>query len=269
MRIALDGVTVRLGGRTILSDIAFSAEPGRFVGILGPNGSGKSTLLRTMYRAVRPAAGSVRIGELDVWSAHRRDVARTVAVMTQDSSTEFDFTALEVVLLGRVPFQRGFGRDSASDLEFARAALEQARASEFADRPLAELSGGQRQRVLLARALAAQTPVVLLDEPTNHLDIAFQLELMRLASTLDRTVIAALHDLNLAAGHCDAVVVLHQGRVVAAGPPSILTPALVREVFGVHAERFTHPRSGAPVLAFGHEDPAPREEESRFQCANE
>ncbi|RSM87437.1 ABC transporter ATP-binding protein [Kibdelosporangium aridum] len=253
MKVHFDHVSVALGGREVLRDVDIEVRPGRFLGLVGPNGSGKSTLLRTLHRAVAPSSGRVLLDELDVWRGNRRTVARTVAVMTQDSSTEFDLTVLEVVLLARVPFQRGFGRDTEADLDLAWTALERVGAADIADRPIGRLSGGQRQRVMLARALAADTPVLVLDEPTNHLDIAFQLELMRIATSLDRTIIAALHDLNLAATHCDDIAVLDSGRLVATGTPAeALTPQVVQDVFQVAVDQLIHPRTGRPVLVFDH-----------------
>ncbi len=257
MRVHFEQLGVELGGRRVLHDVDLELRPGRFLGLVGPNGSGKSTLLRTLYRAVRPSTGRVLLGDQDVWRTDRRTVARTVAVMTQETSTEFDLTVLDVVLLARVPFQRGFGHDTDADLELAWTALERVGATDVADRPIGHLSGGQRQRVMLARALAADTPVLALDEPTNHLDIAFQLELMRIATGLDRTIIAALHDLNLAATHCDDIAVLDSGRLVAHGTADeALTTGVVADVFGVAADRLTHPRTGRPVLVFDHPEQA-------------
>ncbi len=264
MRVRFEQVGAALGGRVVLRDVDLEIRPGRFLGLVGPNGSGKSTLLRTLYRAVAPSSGRVLLDEKDVWRTDRRTVARSVAVMTQETATEFDLTVLEVVLLARVPFQRGFGRDSAEDLDLAWNALETVGATDIAGRVIGRLSGGQRQRVMLARALAADAPVLVLDEPTNHLDIAFQLELMRIAAGLDRTIIAALHDLNLAATHCDAIAVLDAGRLVATGTPAdALTPRVVEDVFGVAVDQLTHPRTGRPVLVFDHPQPHPDPSEHR------
>ncbi|MEU3765064.1 ABC transporter ATP-binding protein [Amycolatopsis keratiniphila] len=252
MKIHFHDVSVVLGGDQVLREVDIEVRSGRFLGLVGPNGSGKSTLLRTLYRAVAPSSGRVLLGEHDVWRTDRRTVARAVAVMTQETSSEFDLTVLDVVLLGRVPFQRGFGRDTEADLDLAWTALDRVGATDIADRPIGRLSGGQRQRVMLARALAADSPVLVLDEPTNHLDIAFQLELMRIAAGLDRTIVAALHDLNLAATYCDDIAVLDAGRVVATGTPDeALAPRVVENVFGVAVDQLTHPRDGRPVLVFG------------------
>ncbi|GAA1759632.1 ABC transporter ATP-binding protein [Agromyces humatus] len=263
MRVDFDAVSVELGGREVLHRVSLSVESGHFVGLLGPNGSGKSTLLRTLYRVRTPAGGQVRLDEADVLRMRRRELARTVSVMLQETSSEFDLTVLEVVLLGRAPYHGSFGRDTAVDLRIAHDALRRVGSLDLVDRMVGELSGGQKQRVMLARALAQGGPVLVLDEPTNHLDIAHQLELMRIVGTLDCTVIAALHDLNLASAHCDEVAVLNDGRLVAFGPPDdVLTPDLVREIFAVDARYLPDPAADRAVLAFGHLDdivtPLPR-----------
>ncbi|NYI04693.1 ABC transporter ATP-binding protein [Allostreptomyces psammosilenae] len=255
MRIDFTDVGITRAGRDIVRGATFGVGPGQIAGLVGPNGSGKSTLLRSLYRVVRPDTGSVRIDGRDVWRLPGREVARQVAVMAQETSADFDLGVLDVVLLGRLPHQRGFGADSPHDLRLADAALDRVGARHLADRPFAALSGGEKQRVLLARALVQESRVLVLDEPTNHLDIAFQLELMRIVGDLGLTTIAALHDLNLAAAHCDVVAVLHAGRIVAHGPPGeVLTAELLHEVFGVRAHLLPHPATGKPLIAFS---PAP------------
>jgi iron complex transport system ATP-binding protein len=234
MRVEFDAVTVARGGRTVIDGVSLAVEPGTVVGLVGPNGSGKSTLLRTVYRALKPRSGVVRIDGADVRSLTGRHAARTVAVMLQDPATDFDLTVHETVLLGRGPHHASFGRDTPDDLRIVADAMHRTEVSDLADRMVATLSGGQRQRVMLARALAQQAPVLVLDEPSNHLDISHQHELMSTVRGLGRTVIAALHDLNLAAQYCDQLVVLADGRVVAAGPPeTVLTPELIQATFRV------------------------------------
>ena len=257
MRVGFESVSVELGGTEILHEVSLTVLSGRFVGILGPNGSGKSTLLRTLYRGCRPSSGRVTLDGDDVLGLRRRELARTVAVMLQESSTEFDLTVLELVLLGRAPHHGSFGRDTDDDLRIATDALHRVDSLELIDRLVNELSGGQKQRVMLARALAQNGPVLVLDEPTNHLDISHQLELMHLVTTFGRTAIAALHDLNLAVAHCDEVAVMRAGTLVAFGPPrDILTPELVREVFAVDARQVLDPETGDALLAFARPTPS-------------
>ncbi|MFD2795844.1 ABC transporter ATP-binding protein [Promicromonospora vindobonensis] len=249
MRVEFDDVTVRLGGRDVVQQASLRVEPGSVVGLVGPNGSGKSSLLRTLYRAVRPREGTVRIDGRDVQHLTGRRAARAVAVMLQDPPTDFDLSVEETVLLGRVPHHAAFGRDTSEDLDVVADAMRRAGITDLADRMVATLSGGQRQRVMLARALAQQSPVLVLDEPSNHLDISHQHELMTTVRSLGRTVLAALHDLNLAAQYCDRVVVLDAGRIVAAGPPAlVLTPDLIRTTFGVDVR--VHGDADEPVFAF-------------------
>lgn len=254
MRVEFDDITVTLGGRDVVQDASVTAESGHVVGLVGPNGSGKSTLLRTLYRAATPKTGTVRVGGQDVRSLSARQAARTVAVMLQDPPTNFDLSVEETVMLGRAPHHATFGRDTPEDLRIVDGAMTRTEITELADRMVATLSGGQRQRVMLAQALAQQTPVMVLDEPSNHLDISHQHELMSTVRGLDGTVIAALHDLNLATQYCDSVVVLAAGRVVAAGPPAeVFTPDLIRTTFGVAARILGD--AAKPVFAFRRLDP--------------
>lgn len=249
MRVDFDDVTVRLGGRDVVQHASLTIEPGTVVGLVGPNGSGKSSLLRTLYRAVRPRHGSVRVDGQDVLRLSGRQAARAVAVMLQDAPTDFDLNVEETVLLGRAPHHAAFGRDTPADLDVVADAMRRTGVTDLADRMVATLSGGQRQRVLLARALAQQSPVLVLDEPSNHLDISHQHDLMTTVRSLRRTVIAALHDLNLATRYCDRVVVLDAGRIIAVGPPAeVLTPELIRTTFGVDVR--VHGDADQPVFAF-------------------
>ncbi|GAY09004.1 ABC transporter ATP-binding protein [Pseudonocardia sp. N23] len=257
MRVEADGIDVEIAGRTIVAGAVLRAVQGTVVGLLGPNGSGKTTLLRTLHRALRPDAGTVRVGGDDVWGLSPRAAARRTAVVMQDDPTDFEFTVREVVELGRVPHQGLVRRDAASDAAIVDDAMVTARVDGLASRPVATLSGGERQRVFLARALAQRTPVVVLDEPTNHLDVRAQVDLLDLLRGLRVTVVAALHDLNLAAAYCDEVVVLRDGRVVAHGPVGdVLEPDLVRRVYGVDAARAINPLTGRPTFMFAPLAPA-------------
>ncbi|MFE0489258.1 ABC transporter ATP-binding protein [Streptomyces griseoaurantiacus] len=251
MRVDLDAVTVETGGVRLVEEVTLGASTGQLVGLVGPNGSGKSTLLRCMYRALRPTAGAVRVGGEDVVALSARENARRVAALPQQSVTAFDFTVAEVVAMGRMPHQRPTARATEEDRGVCADALERVSAAHLSGRGFLTLSGGERQRVLIARALAQRPRVLVLDEPTNHLDIAQQLELLALVRDSGPTVLTALHDLNLAALHCDLLHVMDGGRVVASGAPyDVLTGALLAEVFGVRAHRVRHPVTGAVQLLF-------------------
>lgn len=251
MKLAVENVRVVLGATRILSDVDLVVEPGEFVGLVGPNGSGKSTLLRTIYRAIRPIGGAVLVGDREVWELSAREAARRTAAVIQESPVEFDLTTLEVVAMGRNPHKGPFDRQTVEDERICEQALDRVGMSSVAHRDFGTLSGGEKQRVLLARALAQQSQVLVLDEPTNHLDIRFQLELLDLIAGLGVTTIAAMHDLDLAAGHCDRLYVLEHGRVVAGGPSTdVLTEDLVARVFGVHLHRSFDQHRGREHLSF-------------------
>ncbi|MFC5722625.1 ABC transporter ATP-binding protein [Streptomyces gamaensis] len=251
MRVDLDGVCVDIAGNRLVADVRLRADSGQFVGVVGPNGSGKSTLLRCVYRALRPSAGVVRLDGDDVHALSAREGARRLAALPQESVSEFGFTAAEVVAMGRLPHRGAAGRAGGRDAEICAEALARVGAAHLAERAFPTLSGGEKQRVLIARALAQQPRVLVLDEPTNHLDIAQQLEVLALVRGAGVTVLAALHDLDLAAAHCDVLYVVAGGRVVASGPPGdVLTAELLAEVFGVRAHRVPHPETGAPRLLF-------------------
>ena len=245
MRVTVEGLSAHRGDRQILRDVSFTVAPGTVLGLIGANGSGKSTLLRALSGIDRATAGSVHYGEDSLAGLSRRQLAQRVAVMTQEHSEEFEIPVLDLVLLGRVPHSKGFGRDSEADIAIALEALQQVRAEHLVARSFSMLSGGERQRVLFARAIAQETPVLVLDEPTNHLDIAHQLEMLELVRTIDRTVLVALHDLNLAARNCDAIGVLAGGSLIAHGSPSeVLDTDIIRSVFSVDATSITHPHTG-------------------------
>ncbi|MFC4563331.1 ABC transporter ATP-binding protein [Nocardiopsis mangrovi] len=251
MSLRADAVSWRADGRLIVDGISLEPPPGSTVGLLGPNGSGKSTLLR-LLAGVRPASsGVVSLDGAPMEKVGRRAAARRIAVVDQHSSTEVDMSVRDVVRLGRIPHRRAWSAPSAADDAAVRAALAHTRLADRADRAWHTLSGGERQRVQIARALAQEPRELLLDEPTNHLDIQHQLDLLALIVRTPVTSVIALHDLNLAAMFCDHVVVLHQGRVVAAGTPSrVLTEELIAGVYNVRAVVTPDGPGGRPSVRF-------------------
>ncbi len=252
MRIEARQVERRIRDATLLAGVTLDAAPGSTVGLLGPNGSGKSTLLRMLAGLDRPDDGRVLLDGADRRSLARRTVARHVAVVAQHSPDEADMTVADVVLLGRIPHRAALAPVSADDLARTAAALTRAGLAGWERRAWTSLSGGERQRVSIARALVQQPDVLLLDEPTNHLDIRHRFALMHDLSRLPVTVVAALHDLDLATQYCDHIVLLAAGRVVAAGAPaSVLTPQRIAEVFGVAAETTTDSAGRLRVLLSG------------------
>lgn len=225
--------------KTILHPISFDLAPRRVLGVVGPNGAGKSTLLRLLYRYHPPTTGTVHVDGKDIWSISAREAACTIAAVLQEQPTDFALTVREIIALGRIPHRKGFGgSNGAHDAQIVRFALERVCLLEFADRQLGTLSGGERQRVMVARALAQDPRVLILDEPTNHLDIRHQLEVIELIRDLPLTIVTSLHDLNLAAGVCDDVLLLKAGRSLGFGPPSkVLSEQALAHAFDVGARR--------------------------------
>ncbi|RSS78186.1 ABC transporter ATP-binding protein [Streptomyces sp. WAC06614] len=240
MRITAEGLTWSVAGTPVVRGVGVDVAPGETVGLLGPNGSGKSSLLRCLAGLRTPDAGTVRYDGVSVRGWSPRRIARTVAYVEQDAGTDSDLRVADVVGLGRTPFRDRWRGPDAADRAAVAAALEHVGLTAHARRPWRALSGGERQRAHIARALAQQPQALLLDEPTNHLDIKHRLALMELLSGTGRTVLVALHDLSLAARYCDRLLLLHHGRLIAAGPPAdVLTAARLAEVFEVDAELAT------------------------------
>ncbi len=236
MKLEAKDIEAVLGGTPILRGVSLEVDHNDFVGIIGPNGSGKSTLLKCIYRVLKPQAGIVRLDGTDIRELSYKKSAQTIAVLAQHNYYNFEFSVQDVVLMGRSPHKRTMERDNAQDYAIVAQALETVGMSDMAKRSFSTLSGGEQQRVILARALAQQTPCLILDEPTNHLDIKYQLQLLDIVKGLNRTVISAIHDLNIAAMYCTWLVVMKDGQVVTQGTPrQVLTPELIREVYEVEA----------------------------------
>jgi iron complex transport system ATP-binding protein len=249
VNLNINGIDCSYGSTKILDDVQFAVKSGEFWGILGPNGSGKSTLIRSISRVLKPLKGTILLDEADIYKLKTLDVARRLAVVPQDSPITFDFTALEIVLMGRNPHMSQFGMEKKEDLNIAKNAMELTDTWQFADRSITELSGGERQRVIIARALTQEPQILLLDEPTNHLDICNQLEIMDLLKLLCKTkkllIVGVFHDFNLAARYCDSLILLMNGKIVAVGESSkALTKENVKKVFRVDAIVKKHPVTG-------------------------
>jgi len=254
MSLRLEGVRWSVAGRSILDGVTATAPGARLTGLLGPNGAGKSSLLRAVSGVLTPDAGVVTLDGTDLLTLARRERARRVALVEQEAAATVPLTVSEAVLVGRTPHASRWGGMAAGDDAAVAAAIAEAGVADLADRSLATLSGGERQRAHLARALAQEPQLLLLDEPTNHLDVHARIELLDLLGRLtDRgvTVVAALHDLNLAAAACDHVILLDAGRVAAEGTvDQVLRPEVLEPVYRVHCHVLTHPVTGRPVLTF-------------------
>ncbi|MFV0428357.1 MAG: ABC transporter ATP-binding protein [Arachnia sp.] len=226
-----------VGRHRILREVGISVEPGELLGLLGPNGSGKSSLLRLLAGITTPTRGSVTLNDVALQRMTARARAREIAMLPQEGSNTAELTVLEVALLGRIPYT-GWGQPPDPHAHrIALGMLERFEVRHLAERRWPSLSGGERQRVLLARTFTQQTGIVLLDEFTNHLDIRHQLDALELLHGSGVSVVAALHDLHLAATYCDRVALLDAGTIVAAGAPGqVLTAERISEVYQVAAE---------------------------------
>lgn len=245
-------VSYGVRGHQLVSGVSLSLIPGRCLGIVGPNGAGKTTLLRLLTGFLSPTAGSVELGGARVDKLRPDQLARQLAFVPQVTRHDLEFTVFEVALLGRYVHSPGW-REGEADHAIVREALAHAGVAHLADRPFRTLSGGEQQRVILARALAQQPRLLLLDEPTASLDPRYQLAVLetvrRFVVDKELAAVAVLHDLTLAARYCDDLLLLHQGRVAAAGSSEdVLQPDLLRDVYGVTVSVEPHPRLGHLVV---------------------
>ena len=247
--IDANNITVRFGDRQVLADVSIRVERGETIALLGPNGAGKTTLLRALNGTVAVRAGEVSLDGTPLVRLSRREIAKSIAVVAQENETKFPVTVLEFILAGRFAHGAAFGWESDEDIAAARRALQACDLSAFGDRMMNELSGGERQRVVLARALAAETLVLLLDEPTANLDLAHQGLMFRLVrqrcTTAGASAVVITHDLNLASEFADKIVMLKDGKIIATGlPEAVLTKDNLREIYGVNVLLDANPASG-------------------------
>ena len=233
----------------LLRDVTLSIPRGSFTGLLGPNGCGKTTLLKLLSGVLQPDQGTISLDQTPLARMPRREAARHIAIVPQETHPAFDFTVMEMVLMGRHPHLGAFQLEGPQDFAVAREALAATGTTHLAHRTYMTLSGGEKQRVVIASALAQSAEVLLLDEPTASLDLGYQLEIASLLRRLNRersvTVVMATHDLNLAASVCDALILLRAGQVLTQGPTrEVLTPAMVNQLYGVDADISFHDRAG-------------------------
>ena len=248
-------VTIERGGRRILCEASLTVASGDFVAVVGPNGSGKSTLLRALTGLWKPSLpeGEVFLDGHSLLTMRRRDIARRIAFVPQDTFAGFAFTVDEIVSMGRHPHRGRFDREAISDREAVTTALRQCDILQMASRQINTLSGGERQRVLLARSLAVQPDFILLDEPTSNLDVEHSLDILHLCRRLaadGHAVIITTHDLNAVARFAQKVVLVDNGRLVGSGlGEEVLNPAVLNQVFGVETE-VALTREGQRVYVF-------------------
>jgi len=246
-------VTLGYGHYTVMKDVTFKASPGEMVGLIGPNGSGKSTIIKALSRLLNPRKGKVMVGGREIGTIGRRELACLVGVVPQLPLLPSTFTAFEIVLMGRNPHLKLFQTESKHDWDLTRTTMKKTGTEKLANRYVNELSGGEIQSLLIARVLVQETKAILLDEPTANLDIGRQGEILDLIKNLchgeNLTVLAAVHDLNLAAQYCDRLILIHEGRIYSQGTPSeVITDKNIKEVYGAENCVYTHPANGLPTV---------------------
>ncbi len=238
---------------SVLTDINLELRSGELVGLVGMNGTGKSTLLKLMSGILTPSSGKVELAGRDLKTMTRRDVARKISFVPQNSTIDFAFEVHEIVSMGRTPYIKRFRSLSRKDYEAVSEAMQLTETTQLANRLVTELSGGERQRVQIARAIAQQTDLMLLDEPTSNLDLSHQLEVLNIIRKLcrsGRAAIMSIHDLTLAARYCDRIVVLSDQRVVADGSPSeVFTQECLLRYFKVCAHIYREATTGAITIS--------------------
>ena len=232
-----------IGNKTILKKINLKITTGKFVGLIGPNGAGKSSLLRCLYRFNKPSNGVVEFNSTDIWQLKSDEYAKKVAVVLQETPSQFNLSVFDVIALGLTPHKSLFSSVTNTDKQKVIQAINTVGLADHSDQSFESLSGGEKQRALIARAIVQQPQLLIMDEPTSHLDVKYQIQVMELAKSLGVTVFASFHDLNLASAMCDELVVIKNGEITHSGAPSeVLTENMLGEVFGVCAQVNNHPK---------------------------
>ena len=251
--IRMNRVTFSYSNGAVLRDVNLCVQKGEMVGLIGPNGAGKTTLIRLISGILVAKQGEVRIDGLDTRSLKRSTIAREVAVVPQQFNMPFAYRVEEVIMLGRTPFMKPFRDSSSRDRDVIATTMDTVGIRHLEGRCFSELSGGERQKVVLAMALAQETGLLLLDEPTAHLDISHQVEILELLADMNEkghlTIIAAMHDLNLASAYFGRLVLLKDGAIIADGSPGqVLTSSTIGSAYSVPVYIQKHPVTGTPYV---------------------
>lgn len=242
--LSVKNVSYDVDGQKLLRDISLDIPKGSFVGIIGPNGSGKSTLLKTIYRMNKASTGAVYLNGTDMSRMTNREIARQMAVVAQENPINFDFSVMEIMMIGLYAKRPLLSADSPQDIQVCENALNSVGMLGFKNRSFLSLSGGEKQKVLIAGAFARNPELIVLDEPTNHLDVGYQFLIMDIMKQRKGvTVFTSMHDMNMAVKYCDYVIALEGGSLYAVGTPrEVLTQENLRKLFHVNTE--IDPNSG-------------------------
>ena len=253
LKLQVKSLKFSIDKKDILKDISFDIPKGSFVGIIGPNGSGKSTILKNIYRLYKPDSGKLILDNKDLSTMKDKDCAKEIAVLAQESNSQFDFTVEQIVKMGRYPYKSVFEDYSKKDIDMVNNMLKRVGLDDYSNRSFSKLSGGEKQRTLIARALVQDTDFLILDEPTNHLDIGYQIQLMDLVKSLNITTLSAIHDMNIASMYCDYLIVMKDGKIRKCGKvEEVITSDMLKEIFGVNAYVGVNPINNKLQVSFMH-----------------
>ncbi|SEL06692.1 iron complex transport system ATP-binding protein [Carnobacterium iners] len=251
MKLTVDNVSVSITSKKIIEEISLQVSENQFVGLIGPNGCGKSTLLKSISKILEPDMGMITLDNENVQELSNKQLAKKLGVVGQFHQVNFDFSVRQMLLLGRSPHKGLMERDNALDYDIVEKVLQQMDLQILADRSFLSLSGGEKQRVILGRTLVQQPKFLVLDEPTNHLDIKHQLSILKIVSALPIGVLAALHDLNLAARFTDYLYAMKNGRIIKQGTPEeVITETVISELYEVDCRTYTNPILGKQTIEF-------------------
>lgn len=237
--------------KDILKNLNIDFEENKFYSIIGPNGSGKTTFIKNLSKILEPKKNSILIEDKDIVSYKNKELAKKVSTVPQNTILDFDFSALDIVLMGRSPYISRFQSEKDKDIEIVKNSMEMTNTWHLREKNISSLSGGEQQRVLIARAIAQDTNIILLDEPISHLDLYHQVELLDTIKFLNRniTVIAILHDLNLAAQYSDYILLMNKGKIIAKGTPEeVVTKRNIKEAYNIDVHLLKNPSNGRPYI---------------------
>ncbi|MGL5756058.1 MAG: ABC transporter ATP-binding protein [Paraclostridium sp.] len=253
LKLKVENLNFTIDKKEILKDISFDIPKGSFVGVIGPNGSGKSTILKNIYRLYKPDSGKITLDNKNLSTMKDKDCAKEIAVLAQETNSQFDFTVEQIVKMGRYPYKSVFEDYSKKDFQMVSEMLKRVGLMDYSDRSFSKLSGGEKQRTLIARALVQDTDFLILDEPTNHLDIGYQIQLMDLIKNLNITTLSAIHDMNIASMYCDYLIVMKDGKIRSFGTvEEVITSEMLKEIFGVNAYVGVNPINNKLQVSFMH-----------------